>query len=74
MTPRIMLDWHALGRALRQSALDAHDGILPPVEYAYAFMLDNPECFIGEDQEWPADMPGNPNIELIYAYLLEESL
>jgi len=35
-------------------------------------LLENPECFIldenGEDQEWPADMPQEPPIELIAAY------
>jgi hypothetical protein len=61
-----MMDWTQLGRLLRQSALDAHDGELPTVYTAYSFLLDNPECFYGE--EWPADMPAEPNIELIAAY------
>ena len=39
------LDWTLLGQALRASALDAHDGELPSVEIAYAFLLDNPDCF-----------------------------
>ena len=42
------------------------------VTIAYSFLLENPECFIldenGEDQEWPADMPQEPPIELIAAY------
>jgi hypothetical protein len=71
------LDWNALGTALRQSALDAHDGELPPVTLAYSFLLDNPECFLpdqsemdepGPVAEWPAYMPQEPNIELIAAY------
>lgn len=39
------LDWTKLGAALRASALDAH-GYLPSIDIAYAFLLDNPECFI----------------------------
>lgn len=66
------LDWTKLGRALRASADDAHDGKTPDVTIAYSFLLENPECFIldenGEDQEWPADMPQEPPIELIAAY------
>lgn len=64
-----------LGHALRESALDAHGGDLPPIAIAYEFLLDNPECFadfasIGMDGEpiWPADMPAEPTIELIAAY------
>ncbi len=60
-------DWTKLGSALRASALDAHDGELPNVRIAYMFLLDNPECFT-DDDEWPADMPQEPNIELIAAY------
>ena len=75
------LNWTALGAALRHSALDAHDDYLPSVEIAYSFLLDNPECFLHvmpveiamgaafqADPEWPADMPQEPNIELIAAY------
>jgi hypothetical protein len=72
------LDWTAIGTALRESALDAHDGKLPPVEVAYSFLLDNPEIFLadnpefagfpGEEPNWPADIPQEPNIELITAY------
>jgi hypothetical protein len=75
------LDWTALGEALRESALDAHDGVLPPLQFAYSFLLDNPECFLHvmpmevamsavfqADPEWPDDMPQEPNIELIAAY------
>lgn len=64
-----------LGHALRESALDAHDGDLPHISMAYGFLLDNPECFadfasLGMDGEpiWPADMPAEPSIELIAAY------
>ncbi len=73
-----MIDWTALGLELRQLALDAHDGELPDVAIAYRFLLANPECF-GQSEwpdsavneciyEWPADMPQEPNIELIAAY------
>ena len=65
------LDWSAMGRHLRTSALDAHEGQLPPVDIAYSFLLDNWEIFCNEDDEsweWPADMPQKPNIELIAAY------
>lgn len=72
------LNWTELGRELRQSAMDAHDGELPDVGRAYAFLLDNPECFSQSEwpatainecvYEWPADMPSEPNIELIAAY------
>ena len=34
-----------LGHALRESAIDAHDGTLPHISMAYGFLLDNPECF-----------------------------
>jgi hypothetical protein len=69
--PRLDLDWTRLGRELRQSADDAHDGATPDVRIAYDFLLDNPECFTSgdvEDAEWPADMPQEPHIELIAAY------
>jgi hypothetical protein len=61
------LDWARLGAELRVSAKDAHDGNLPPVEMAYGFLVANPECFGFE--EWPADLPAEPNDELIAAYL-----
>lgn len=63
------IDWTKLGQALRESALDAHNGELPNVEVAYGFLVDNPECFKGDDADWPVDMPVEPNIELIAAYL-----
>ncbi len=58
-------DWAELGRLLREIADDAHE-ITPDVRISYSFLLDNPECFGW--QEWPADMPQEPNIELIAAY------
>jgi hypothetical protein len=61
------INWTRLGRELRQSAMDAHGREhFPSVNVAYAFLMENPECF-GYD-EWPADMPAEPNIELIAAY------
>lgn len=64
------LDWTALGRELRASAVAAHgDEPLPAVHDAYLFLLDNPECFLpGDDPEWPDDMPGEPHADLIAAY------
>jgi hypothetical protein len=62
-----MLDWTALGTALRGSAMDAHDGELPNVSIAYQFLLDNPECFTDGDS-WPDDMPNEALVELIAAY------
>lgn len=50
--------------------IQADDGETPPVELAYQFLLDNPECFLDGD-EWPADMPHKPNIELIAGYYLK---
>jgi hypothetical protein len=61
-----VFDWTRLGAELRASALDAHDGNLPPVEMSYDFLMANPECFGFE--EWPADLPAEPNIELVAAY------
>lgn len=61
------LDWTKLGQALRAGATDAH-GYLPSIEIAYAFLLDNPECFIDGD-EWPAEMPTEAPRGLIDAYL-----
>jgi len=69
-----ILNWAALGKDLRNSADCSIQpaGQTPPVRLAYQFLLDNPECFlIGPDLdslEWPADMPQEPNIELIAAY------
>ena len=63
---RNTMDWTKLGWELRESALDAHDGELPSINIAYSFLLENPECFGRED--WPEDMPQEPNIELIAAY------
>jgi hypothetical protein len=71
------MDWAKLARALRESADDAHDGRTPDITIAYSFLLENPECFVldenGEDQEWPADMPQVPPMELIAAYYEAES-
>ena len=61
------LNWTRIGKSLRASALDAHDGALPPVDLAYSFLSGNPECFI-DSNEWPADMPTIPPSELIAAY------
>lgn len=59
------LNYTTLGAAVRQSALDAHEGVLPHVSIAYQFMLDNPECFSARDT---ADMPAEPPVEFITAY------
>lgn len=61
------INWTSLGRDLRQSARDAHGDEIPSVHFAYDFLLANPECFI-DDEEWPAEMPSEPGIELIAAY------
>jgi hypothetical protein len=49
----------------------------PDITIAYSFLLENPECFVldenCEDQEWPADMPQVPPMELIAAYYEAES-
>lgn len=45
-----VFDWVRLGRAARQAAMDAHDGELPHVSIAWEFLLDNPDCFIGETE------------------------
>ena len=66
------LNWTRLGRDLRASADDAHEGETPDVRLAYQFLLENPECFIDEDQ-WPEGMPAEPNIELIAAYYSVQS-
>jgi hypothetical protein len=42
----VALNWTRLGALARQSALDAHNGELPPVDVAYSFMCDNPDCFL----------------------------
>lgn len=59
------MNWKILGQQLRQSVLDAH-GELVDVDIAWAFLIDNPECF-GET-EWP-DMTFMPPMELVAAYL-----
>ena len=63
-------DWSALGIELRQSALDAHEGVLPAASIAYDFLLANPECF-GRGDRWPEDMPARPPPELAAAYYKE---
>lgn len=63
----IDLDWLKLGNALRASATDAFDGDLPPIAAAYAFLLDNPECFTDSD-EWPEGMPTEAPTDLIAGY------
>lgn len=60
------LDWAMLGRELRASAGDAHEGNTPSLDFAYSFLLDNPECFGYE--EWPADMPAVAPEELQRTY------
>lgn len=66
------LNWTELGKALRQSADDAHElhGKAPlDVRFVYPFLIDNPECFLRDGQEeWPEFMPVEPPIELITAY------
>ena len=71
MTTTTAFDWERMGKDLRQSAMDAHDGQLPRIDIAYSFLLDNPECFIDADV-WPVDMPAEPPIELVYAYYSRE--
>lgn len=61
------LDWTALGKELRQNSLDAHREVVD-VNFAYGFLLCNPDCFLGDDASWPKGMPQEPNIELIAAY------
>jgi hypothetical protein len=53
------IDWPKIGEALRESAIDGHEGLdpvdahgryldihgAPPVTEAYSFLLDNPSCF-----------------------------
>jgi hypothetical protein len=61
------VSWTKLGAELRASSNDmSGTNPIPSVDTAYAFLLENPECFGFE--EWPQDMPGEPNIELIWAY------
>lgn len=44
----IGIDWESIGKALRESAMDAHEGELPPIRIAYDFLLENPSCFIDQ--------------------------
>ena len=60
------IDWAKMGYELRDSALDAHDGILPHLDIAWAFLRENPECFGFE--EWPVDIPADAPPELAAAY------
>ncbi len=67
--PTAEWDWAELGRKLRACADDLvydMDCDLPDVIESYAFLLENPEVF--DRMDWPADMPQEPNIELIAAY------
>jgi hypothetical protein len=60
------LNWTKIGEALRESALDAHQGGLPPLQDAWQFLLGNAEMqnpAFGVD-EWPAEPP----VELMAAY------
>ena len=64
---RELLDWSKLGEALRCSAEDAFGPLEhPSIGDAYQFLVENPECF--GQEEWPADMPEFPPIELVTAY------
>jgi hypothetical protein len=58
--------WWKLGKELRESAMDAHDGDVPAVGIAYGFLLDNPECFGFE--EWPENMPQSAPESLTWTY------
>lgn len=60
------IDWRKLGEALRENATEAFGATMPPLDSAYTFLLDNPECFGYE--EWPADMPQTAPEELQRAY------
>lgn len=62
------LNWSSLGKQLRQCAIDAHGPKLIPVALSYRFLLDNPECFVFEGEEWPEFMPVDAPVELIAAY------
>jgi hypothetical protein len=76
------IDWPKIGAALRESAIDAHEGTTdgldafgaPHVGEAYSFLLDNPECFLPRDgatetePDWPLDMPKYPPAALVAAY------
>lgn len=67
-------DWSALGKLARESVDDADLRLTDDpnetrpldVREAYSFLCDNPECFGFED--WPADLPQEPNIKFIAAY------
>jgi hypothetical protein len=61
------MNWTKLGAELRRNSLDAH-GEVVDVNFAYGFLLCNPEAFLDDDASWPKDMPQEPNIELIAAY------
>lgn len=61
-----MLDWAKLGKALRESADDAHENDTPSLDLSYSFLIDNPECFGYE--EWPADMPATAPEAMCIAY------
>lgn len=62
------LDWEQLGRELRQSTIDAHGQIVDG-RTAYQFLLDSPEMFLADDEDWPDEMPTTPPPALIAAYL-----
>jgi hypothetical protein len=58
------LDFTALGRAVRQNALDAHEE-LPNVSIGYSFMCDSRDCF---DLDWDLKLPADPPAEFVAAY------
>ena len=60
------INWTDIGHCLRECAMDAHEGWLPPLAVAWDFLLDNPPAFVGE--EWPDNMPDEAPLELIAAY------
>ena len=63
-----MQNLYLVGKAARESAMDAHDGEFPPVEIGWSFTVDNPECFTDGD-EWPDQMPEHAPIDFIAGYL-----
>ena len=66
------LNWSKIGTALRESALEAHEGGLPPLKIAYEFLLEQDDWCV--DGEWldTADLPEEPPAELMAAYYCVE--